>query len=133
MLFGCQDAVLAFDNNRWETIPVPETGYIRWLAVDSQGLVWFGSSTQVGYLARINGKYRLVGVYSGSFGANSRAILIGGRLVLSTERGLLIYENGHISQQPWATDLMDPLSLALCHGKICIGDRNGSIYELDEN
>jgi signal transduction histidine kinase/ActR/RegA family two-component response regulator len=84
-------------------------------------------------LARIDGKYRLVGVYSGSFGANSRAILIGGRLVLSTERGLLIYENGHISQQPWATDLMDPLSLALCHGKICIGDRNGSIYELDEN
>jgi hypothetical protein len=48
MLFGCQDAVLAFDNNRWETIPAPETGYIRWLDVDSQGLVWFGSSTQIG-------------------------------------------------------------------------------------
>ena len=133
MLFGCQDAILAFDNNRWETIPAPETGFIRWLAVDSQGLVWFGSSTQIGYLARIDGKYRLVKVYSGSFGAKSRGILVGGRLVLSTERGLLIYENGHISQQPWATDLMDPLSLALCHGKICIGDRNGSIYEFDEN
>ena len=38
MLFGCQDAILAFDNNRWETIPAPETGYIRWLAVDSQRL-----------------------------------------------------------------------------------------------
>jgi signal transduction histidine kinase/CheY-like chemotaxis protein len=133
MLFGCQDAILAFDNNRWETIPTPETGYIRWLAVDSQGLVWFGSSTQIGYLARIDGKYRLVKVHSGAFGAKSRGILVGGRLILSTERGLLIYENGHISQQPWATDLMDPLSLALCHGKICIGDRNGSIYEFDGN
>jgi signal transduction histidine kinase/CheY-like chemotaxis protein len=133
MLFGCQDAILAFDNNRWETIPAPEAGYIRWLAVDSQGLVWFGSSTQIGYLARTDGKYRLVKIYSGSFGAHSRAILTGGRLVLSTERGLLIYEDGHISQQPWATDLMDPLSLALCHGKICIGERNGSIYEFDGN
>ncbi|MBV9878269.1 MAG: response regulator [Verrucomicrobia bacterium] len=133
MLFGCQDAILAFDNNRWETIPAPETGYIRWLAVDSQGLVWFGSSTQIGYLASIDGKYRLIKVYSGSFGAHSRAVLTGGRLVLSTESGLFIYENGHISQQPWATDLMDPLSLALFHGKICIGDRNGSIYEFDGN
>ncbi|MBV9731783.1 MAG: hypothetical protein JO275_03340, partial [Verrucomicrobia bacterium] len=133
MLFGCQDAILAFDNNRWETIPAPEIGYIRWLAVDSQGLVWFGSSTQIGYLARTDGKYRLVKIYSGSFGAHSRAILTGSRLVLSTESGLLIYENGHISQQPWSTDLMDPLSLALCHDKIYMGDRNGSIYEFDGN
>jgi signal transduction histidine kinase/ActR/RegA family two-component response regulator len=133
MLFGCQDAILAFDNNRWETIPAPETGYIRWLAVDSQGLVWFGSSTQIGYLARIDGKYRLVKVYSGSFGARSRGILTGDRLLLSTEKSLLIYEDGHISQLPWATDLMDPPSLALCHGEICIGDRNGSIYQFDGN
>jgi hypothetical protein len=35
MLFGCQDAILAFDNNHWEKIPAPETGYIKWLAVDS--------------------------------------------------------------------------------------------------
>ena len=69
VLFGCQDAILVFDNNRWETIPAPETGYIRWLAVDSQGLVWFGSSTRIGYLARIDGKFRLVKVYSGSLGA----------------------------------------------------------------
>ncbi|HYZ75494.1 MAG TPA: ATP-binding protein, partial [Chthoniobacterales bacterium] len=133
MLFGCQDAVLVFDNNRWETISAPEIGYIRWLAVDSHGLVWFGSSTQIGYLARVDGKYLLVKVYSGSFGAKSQGILMGGRLVLSTERGLLIYENGHVSQQPWPSDLVDPLSLALWHGKICIGDRNGSIYEFDGN
>src|ERR1700752_3019595 len=62
MLFGCQDAILVFDSNRWETMPAPGTGYIRWLAADSQGLVWFGSSTQIGYLARIDGKYLLVQV-----------------------------------------------------------------------
>ncbi len=133
MLFGCQDAILAFDNNRWETIPAPETGYIRWLAVDSQGLVWFGSSTQIGYLARIDGKYLLVKVYHGSFGAESRGVVTGGQLVLSTETGLVIWRNGHISQQPWPTDLMKPSSLALCQGKIRIGDRNGSIYEFDGN
>ena len=81
MLFGCQDAILAFDNNRWETIPAPETGYIRWLAVDSQGLVWFGSSTQIGYLTRIDGKYLLVKVYRGSFGPKSRGVVTGGQLV----------------------------------------------------
>src|SRR5580704_4277895 len=133
MLFGCQDAILAFDNNRWETIPAPETGYIRWLAVDSQGLVWFGSSTQIGYLARIDGKYLLVKVYHGSFGPESRGVVTGGQLVLSTETGLVIWRNGHISQQPWSTDLMKPFSLALCQGKIWISDRNGSIYEFDGN
>jgi signal transduction histidine kinase/CheY-like chemotaxis protein len=133
MLFGCQDAILAFDNNRWETIPAPETGYIRWLAVDSQGLVWFGSSTQIGYLARIDGKYLLVKVYHGSFGPESRGVVTGGQLVLSTETGLIIWRNGHISQQPWSTDLMKPFSLALCQGKIRIGDRKGSIYEFDGN
>jgi signal transduction histidine kinase/CheY-like chemotaxis protein len=133
MLFGCQDAILAFDNNRWETIRAPETGYIRWLAVDSQGLVWFGSSTQIGYLARVDGKYLLVKVYHGSFGPESRGVVTGGQLVLSTETGLVIWSNGHISQQPWLTDLMKPFSLALRQGKIRIGDRNGSIYEFDGN
>src|SRR3984957_4333331 len=133
MLFGCQDAILAFDNNRWETIPAPETGYIRWLAVDSQGLVWFGSSTEIGHLARVDGKYFLVKVYHGSFGPESRGVVTGGQLVLNTETGLLIWRNGHISQQPWSTDLMTPFSLALCHGKIWISDRNGSIYEFDGN
>ena len=51
MLFGCQDAILAFDNNRWETIPAPGTGFIRWLAVDDRGVVWFRSNTQIGYLS----------------------------------------------------------------------------------
>ncbi|MBV8815633.1 MAG: response regulator [Verrucomicrobia bacterium] len=133
MLFGCQDAILAFDNNRWETIPAPETGYIRWLAVDSQGLVWFGSSTQIGYLTRIDGKYVLVKVYRGSFGPESRGIVIGGHLVLARETGLVSWKNGHISQQPWPTDLMNPFSLGLCHGKIWIGDGKGSVYEFDGN
>jgi hypothetical protein len=55
MLFGCQDAILTFDNNRWETIPGPGTGFVRWLAVDSRGVVWFRSSNQIGYLARVGG------------------------------------------------------------------------------
>jgi ligand-binding sensor domain-containing protein len=133
MLFGCQDAILAFDNNHWEKIPAPETGYIRWLAVDSQGLVWFGSSTQIGYLTRIDGKYVLVKVYRGSFGQESRGIVTGGHLVLSRETGLVIWKNGQVSQQPWPTDLVNPFSLGLCHGKIWIGDGKGSIYEFDGN
>jgi len=51
MLFGREDAVLAFDNNRWETIRAPGTGFIRWLAVDDRGVVWFRSNTQIGYLS----------------------------------------------------------------------------------
>ena len=56
-----------------------------------------------------------------------------GHLVLSTDTGLVTWRNGHISQQPWATDLMNPVSLGLCHGKIWIGGGNGSIYEFDGN
>jgi hypothetical protein len=51
MLFGCEDAVLAFDNNRWEAIPAPGTGFITWLAVNDRGVVWFRSNTQIGYLS----------------------------------------------------------------------------------
>jgi hypothetical protein len=36
-----------------------------------------------------------------------------------------------MSQQPLATDAMTKFSAAVVHGKICSGDRNGSIYEPD--
>ena len=29
MLFGCEDVILVFDNNRWDRIPTPGTGFIR--------------------------------------------------------------------------------------------------------
>src|SRR5258707_3641257 len=89
MLFGCEDAILAFDNNRWETIPVPGTGFIRSLAVDSRGAVWFSSSTELGYLSRVGGEYRVVKVYNGSFGLESRAVVDGSQVYLSTETGLM--------------------------------------------
>jgi signal transduction histidine kinase/CheY-like chemotaxis protein len=130
MLFGCLNAVVAFDNNHWETIPAPGTGFIRSLAVDSRGVVWFSTSNQIGYLSRVDSEYRAVKVYNGSFGSDSRVVVDGGQVYFSTETGLLIWNRGHISQRPWSIDSMNPLSLALSHGKIWIGDRNGSIYEL---
>jgi signal transduction histidine kinase/ActR/RegA family two-component response regulator len=129
MLFGGESAVVAFDNNRWETIPVPGVGYIRSLAVDSHGVVWFSSSTQIGYLSKIDGEYRAVTVHNGSFGSDCRVIVDSDQVYFSTEKGLLIWKNGHPSLQPWSIDSVNR-SLALSHGKICIGDRNGSVYEL---
>jgi hypothetical protein len=29
MLFGCEDRILVFDNNRWETTATPGAGFIR--------------------------------------------------------------------------------------------------------
>ena len=130
MLFGGKNAVVAFDNNRWETIPAPGVGYIRSLAVDSHGVVWFGSSTQLGYLSKIDGEYRAATVYNGSFGSDCRVILDGDQVYFSTETGLLVWKNGHPSQQPWPINSLNR-SLALSHGKIWIGDANGSIYEFD--
>src|SRR5260221_13123240 len=128
MLFGCQDPILAFDNNRVEAIPGPGTGYIRWLKVDGRGVVWFGSSTQIGYLSRVDGKYRLVKVYSGSFGPHSQAVVAGGRVYLSSETGLIILDSGHISQQPWSREVMDSSSLALRHRQLLIRDRHRFIH-----
>jgi hypothetical protein len=131
MLFGCRNAVVAFDNNHWETIPAPGTGFIRSLAVDRRGVVWFSSSTQIGYLSKVDGEYRAVKVYNGSFGLDFRVVVNGDQVYFGTKTGLLIWNKGHISQRPWSTDSMNPFSLALSHGKIWIGDRNGSIYEVD--
>jgi signal transduction histidine kinase/CheY-like chemotaxis protein len=130
MLFGGKNAVVAFDNNRWETIPAPGVGYIRSLAVDSHGVVWFSSSTQIGYLSRIDGEYRAATVHNGSFGSDCRVIVDNDQVYSSTEKGLLIWNNGRPSQLPWSINSLNR-SLALAHGKIWIGDRNGSIYELD--
>ena len=44
MLFGCRNAIVALDNNQWETIPVLGVGFIRSLTIDSRGMVWFHSS-----------------------------------------------------------------------------------------
>jgi signal transduction histidine kinase/CheY-like chemotaxis protein len=130
MLFGGKNAVVAFDNNQWETIPAPGVGYIRSLAVDHHGVVWFSSSTQLGYLSKIDGEYRAATVYNGSFGSDCRVIVDGDQVYFSTETGLLIWRNGHPSEQPWSINSVNR-SLALSHGKIWIGDRNGSIYEFD--
>ena len=131
MLFGCEDAILVFDNNRWETIAAPGTGFIRSFAADRDGVVWFSSSTQIGYLSRVDGGYRLVKVYEGALGVNSRVIVDGDRLYFTGDSGLLTRENGHMSQQPWPTDAMTKFSAAVVDGKIWAGDRDGSIYELD--
>ncbi|MBV8211593.1 MAG: hypothetical protein JOZ08_00025 [Verrucomicrobia bacterium] len=110
MLFGCEDAIMVFDNNRWETIPTPGTGYIRSFAVDSHGVVWFTSSTRIGYLSKVGGEYRVVKVYEGSLGIGSRVIVDGGRLYFASQAALLAWDDGHISQHPWPTDSMNPFS-----------------------
>src|SRR5260221_14661070 len=71
MLFGCEDAILVFDGNHWETIPMPGTGYIRSFAADSRGVVWFSSSTQIGYVSRVDGDYRGVKIYDAELGISS--------------------------------------------------------------
>ena len=131
VLFGCEDAILVFDNNRWETIATPGTVFIRFFATDRDGVVWFSNSTQIGYLSRVDEGYRRVKVYEGSLGVNSRVIVDGDRLYFTSDSGLLTWDNGHMSQQPWTTDAMTKFSAAVVHGKICAGDPNGSIYEPD--
>jgi ligand-binding sensor domain-containing protein len=130
MLFGGKNAVVAFENNRWETIPAPGVGYIRSLAVDSHGVIWFSSSTQIGYLSKIDGEYRATSVHNGSIGSDCWVIVERDQVYFSTEKGLLIWNNGHPFQQPWSINSVNR-SLTLSHGKIWIGDRNGSLYELD--
>jgi signal transduction histidine kinase/ActR/RegA family two-component response regulator len=131
MLFGCEDAILVFDDSRWETIPTPGTGFIRSFGIDGHGVVWFTSSTQIGYLSRVDGKYQVVKVYDGSLGFDSRVVVNGSRLYFATETGLLNWENGHISKQPWPTDSITPYSSAVFDGRIWAADRTGSIYEFD--
>jgi hypothetical protein len=43
MLFVCDNAIAMFDNSRWETIPTPGAGFVRSLAIDGSGAVWFSS------------------------------------------------------------------------------------------
>src|ERR1700746_349280 len=62
MLFGAANALLTFDNSRWQKIRAPGTGFIRSLAVDSRGFVWFSSPTQIGYLSRVDGEDQIVKV-----------------------------------------------------------------------
>jgi len=92
MLFGCRNAIVAFDNNQWKTIPVPGVGFIRSLTVDSRGLVWFRSSDQIGCLGRVDGQYPAVKVYSASFGPSSRTVVDGDQVYFSTDTGLVFLE-----------------------------------------
>jgi signal transduction histidine kinase/CheY-like chemotaxis protein len=130
MLFGGKNAVVAFDDNQWETIPAPGVGYIRSLAVDSHGVVWFSSSAQLGYLSKIDGEYRAATVYNGSFGSDCRVIVDGDQVYFGAKAGLLIWNGGRPTQQAWPINSVNR-SLALSHGKIRIGDGNGFIYEFD--
>jgi signal transduction histidine kinase/CheY-like chemotaxis protein len=130
MLFACGKGAIAFDGNRWETIPVSGAGFIRDLAVASGGRVWFVSSSQIGYLFRVDGEWRVVKVYSGSFGFDPHLVVDGNRVYCIHEKGLLIWNDEKISELPWSIGLRSTISLALDNGKIRIGDQNGAIYEL---
>ncbi|HTD17169.1 MAG TPA: ATP-binding protein [Chthoniobacterales bacterium] len=129
MLFGCEDRILVFDNDRWETIATPGSGFVRSFAVDWRGVVWFSGSTEIGYLSRVDGEYRAVKVYEGPLGVNSGILLDGDHLYFTSDTGLLTWNNGHISKHPWPNNSMNPFSSAICHGKIWSGDQYGSIYE----
>jgi streptogramin lyase len=98
MLFGAANALLAFDNSRWPKIPAPGTGFIRSLAVDNRGLVWFSSSTQIGYLSRVDSAYHVVKVAEGWFGANSQIHVNGSQIYIIGEGGLFLWSNGEISK-----------------------------------
>jgi CheY-like chemotaxis protein len=102
ILFRCEEAILVFDNNRWETIAAPGTVFIRSFAADTDGVVWFSNSIQIGCLSRVDGGYRRVKVYEGSLGVNSGVIVDRDRLYFTSESGLLTWDNEHMSQQPWA-------------------------------
>jgi signal transduction histidine kinase/CheY-like chemotaxis protein len=130
ILFGCEDAILVFDNNRLEPIATPGTVHIRSFAANRDGVIWFSNSIQIGYLSRVDGGYRRVRVYEGSLG-DSRVIVNDDRLCFTSDSGLLTWDNGDMSQQPLATDAMTKFSAAVVHGKSCSCDRNGSIYEPD--
>src|SRR5260370_21828566 len=106
MLFGYEDAILVFDNNHWETIPTPETGFIRSFAADNHGVVWFSSSTEIGYLSRIDGRYGLVKGYDAPLGINSRIIVYGDRLYFTRDAALLMWSTRLMSPQPWPTHSM---------------------------
>jgi ligand-binding sensor domain-containing protein len=130
MFFGCRDAIAMFDNSRWETIPVPEAGFIASLAVDPKGTIWFSSSALIGYLAETDSGLRLVRVADGTFGIFSKIVARDDGIYLATQDGLLLWKDGHLSQRPWPSGSIWPLTLTLFHGKLAVGDGNGSIYEL---
>jgi signal transduction histidine kinase/streptogramin lyase len=130
MLFGCGNAIVAFDGDHWETIPVPGVGFIRGLAADSTGLVWFISSNQIGYLFRADGEWRMVKIHSCSFGFEPHVIVGTTEVYFVDETGLLVWSDGKIAEHPWPIDPRSTISLALNHGRLQIGDLKGAIYEL---
>jgi ligand-binding sensor domain-containing protein len=132
MLFGAANAILAFDSNRWQKIPAPGAGFIKSLAVDSRGVVWFSSSTQIGYLSRVDGDYQVVKVTDGWFGEDCRILVKGDKIYIFSEGGFFLGSDGRISKQSCSVDLRSPFCPAVVHGKIWIADRNGVIYEVDE-
>lgn len=85
----CCLAVVSFDNNLWETIPVPGEGSIRSLAVDGRGVVWFISSTHIGYLSRVAGEYRAVKVYNAHSDQFVRSLRTPAESISAQERTLL--------------------------------------------
>jgi signal transduction histidine kinase/CheY-like chemotaxis protein len=132
MVFGATNAILVYDNSQWQTIAAPGTGFIRSLCVDGRGVVWFSSATQIGYLSRVNGEYRVVNVYAGSFGIGQQILVNGSELYFVSNTGLFSLRDGHISQQPCSVDLTEPSFAAVVQGKIWIADRNGCLYEWDD-
>lgn len=49
MFFGNLGRVLGFDGARWSHIDVPNTSFVRGLAVDAEDVLWIGAVNEIGY------------------------------------------------------------------------------------
>src|SRR5271166_7050216 len=58
VFFGNRSAVLEYDGQRWDHIPVPGGFTISGLAIDSTGVIWVGGTGTLGRLARDGNHYR---------------------------------------------------------------------------
>jgi signal transduction histidine kinase/CheY-like chemotaxis protein len=133
MFFGYRNAIAFFDNNRWQIISAPGTGDIRSLATDNRGTVWFSSSTEIGYLAKVASGFRVLRIADGAFGIFSTIVTKDKAVYVSTGDALLVWNNGHLTRLAWPSGSINPTSLALFHGRIAAGDENGFVYQLEEN
>jgi hypothetical protein len=58
MIFGSVNSVLEYDGQRWTSIPIPNSGYIKKLACDKSGKIYVDGAGELGVLVLEGGTYR---------------------------------------------------------------------------
>ncbi|MBV9489667.1 MAG: response regulator [Verrucomicrobia bacterium] len=136
MLFGGNGCLLSFDGVRWRRTLIPDSQFVRGLAIDRAGTVWVAGLDTIGTMIFQNGSYQYRSMTEQIPGALKpfRAVWDifpwDDRVYFAVDDGLLFYQGNRFDAIPWPAQPEDSWFVSATPKHLFVHSRGQPLYEL---